>query len=183
MVRSGWYNRGTKFAIIVLIFSNFQIFNNICPFTCQLFMGQKLINSQPVHSSSRSSLYSAGRFVQLWAAILWARAFPARLHLQGGLRLPRRPAPPAVPGGVRAVPCSAAVGRAPLVRLAAARGSAVGDVDRGLESRFKFVHRLYIMIHHHQMALQQTTYVLLAANRDSRGRQPGPVDGFQPISR
>ena len=103
----------------------------------------------------------------------------------------RVPAPPAVPSGVESRSLFRSGGTADprsgggLVDCgrACASGSAVGDVDRGLESRFKFVHRLYIMIHHHQMALQQTTYVLLAANRDSRGRQPGPVDGFQPISR
>ena len=134
--------------------------------------------------------YSAGRFVQLpraWHWPPWARAFPARLHLRGGLRQPacrhRRP----FPAAWRAVPCSAAVG--PLIRVAAAASSTAvarlpvdppsvtwtGASSRGSNSSG---HRQYIMIHHHDGF---AAYVLLAANRDSRGPHPGPVDGFQVV--
>ena len=107
----------------------------------------------------------------------------------------RVPAPPAVPSGVESRSLFRSGGTADprsgggLVDCgrALASGSAVGDVDRGLESRFKFVHRQYIMIHDHDGFVADHTIGLRTIGGtpirtiDSRGQRPGPVDGFQVV--
>ena len=80
--------QNSKFAIIVLILPIFQIF----PRVILLWGNNQLTNTptQPVDSSrqrwfgSFNSLeHGRGRHLPPWA-----RAFPARLHLRGGLRQP-----------------------------------------------------------------------------------------------